>query len=563
MTLGAEGDNAAADVSQTDDSPAALSEASRESADERYRRLLEHSPDAICVHQGGCVVYVNRAGIRWMRAESADQLVGNSITTFVDPQSIPAMLDRISGLRRQGDISRSSEAVMSRLDGTRLDVEAVSVLTVWGGEPAYQVIFRDLSAQKAAQASLSYQAALVHHASDAIIATTAAGDVTSWNPAAESVYGRIAADVLGRPVSDAVGAELNPQKILIEKGVVTDTHYAADGTARTVRVSAAAMDDGYVLLCTDQTALRRAERHFKNVVSSLDEGVLVLDHTGRVLSVNPAVPRLLGLAPADYVVDYTELAGHWIRNWEHAQDFEGLPVDPPAGPPLLRTLEHGIPFRGEARKTSASTGDHASWLAISTRRLNPEEGRMSAVLITFRDVTAERHARERLAQQALHDPLTGLPNRTHLVASVAQLREEGRLAAVLFIDLDDLKGVNDSLGHDAGDLMIKAAAQRLRTSVRADDVVCRFAGDEFVVLLVGHVDGTEDLRSMTTRVRDLMAEPVILAGVAVRMGASMGVVETGPDDDRDDATLLRIADRAMYAAKADGRRTVVFSAEDG
>ncbi|BBY27252.1 sensor domain-containing protein [Mycolicibacterium sediminis] len=563
MTLGAEGDRAAADVSQTDDSPAELSEANRESADERYRRLLEHSPDAICVHQAGRVVYVNRAGIRWMRAESADQLVGSFITTFVDPQSIPAMLDRISGLRRQGDISESSEAMMSRLDGTRLDVEAVSVLTVWGGEPAYQVIFRDLSAQKAAQASLSYQAALVHHASDAIIATTATGDVTSWNPAAESVYGRTAAEVLGRPVTEAVGAELNPQKILLESGVVTDTHYAADGTPRTVRVSAAAMDDGYVLLCTDKTALRRAEQHFENVVSSLDEGVLVLDHTGRVLSVNPAVRRLLGMAGDELVVGYRELTRHWAENWEYSVfDVDGNQIRPPDDPPVIDTLLYGTSFHGEARKT-VSEGDEAHWLSISTRRLNPEEGRKSAVLISFRDVSSERLARQRLAQQALHDPLTGLPNRTHLVDSVAQLREEGRLAAVLFIDLDDLKGVNDSLGHDAGDLMIKTAAQRLRTSVRADDVVCRFAGDEFVVLLVGRVDGGEGLRSMTARIRDLLSEPVVLAGVAVQMGASMGVVETGPDDDRDGETLLRVADRAMYAAKADGRRTVVFSTEGG
>lgn len=558
MTLDADEGNAAADVSTTDDSPAELSEASRESADERYRRLLEHSPDAICVHQAGRVVYVNKAGIRWMRAESAEQLVGNLITTFVEAQSIPAMLDRISGLRRQGDISESSEAVMTRLDGTRLDVEAVSVLTVWSGEPAYQVIFRDVSAQKAAQASLSYQAALVHHASDAIIATTSAGDVTSWNPAAETVYGRTAAEVLGRPVSEAVGAELNPQKILMESGVVTDTHYAADGTPRTVRVSAAAMDDGYVLLCTDQTALRRAEQHFENVVSSLDEGVLVLDPTGQVLSVNPAVRRLLGIAGDELVVGYRELTRHWAENWEYAVfDVDGHPIQPPSEPPVINTIKYGTPFHGEARK-AAPQGGEARWLSISTRRLNPEEGRKSAVLISFRDVSSERLARDRLAQQALHDPLTGLPNRTHLMDSVAELRREGSLAAVLFIDLDDLKGVNDSLGHDAGDLTIQAAAQRLRNAVRKEDVVCRFAGDEFVVLLVGRFTGDE-LQSMTERIRSLMAEPVMLTGFAVQMGASMGVVETGPGDVRDDAALLRLADRAMYEAKAGGRRTVVFS----
>ena len=159
-------------ASTTDDSSTELLRARRESADERYRRLLEHSPDAICVHQDGRLVYVNRAGVSWMAADSAEALVGSMITDFVDAASIPAMLDRIAGLRRQGDVSAPSEAVLLKFDGGRLDVEAVSVLTVWNDEPAYQVIFRDLTTQKAAQAALRYQAALVDHVSDAIIATS-------------------------------------------------------------------------------------------------------------------------------------------------------------------------------------------------------------------------------------------------------------------------------------------------------------------------------------------------------------------------------------------------------
>jgi GGDEF domain-containing protein len=231
--------------------------------------------------------------------------------------------------------------------------------------------------------------------------------------------------------------------------------------------------------------LRRAEQHFETVVASLDEGVLVLDHTGRILSVNPAVKRLLGISAKNLVVGYRELTRVWSEHWEYlVYDDDGAPIRSFSKPPVLQTLRDGTPFTGEALNVNAANGQ-ARWLAISTCRLNPEEGDRSAVLISFRDISASRSATERFAHQALHDPLTGLPNRAYLLDSVQRLRNHGELAAVLFIDLDDLKGVNDSLGHDAGDAVIQAAAQRLRGAVRKDDVVCRFAGDEFVVLLVG------------------------------------------------------------------------------
>ena len=528
-----------------------------ETPDQRYRKLLEHSPDAICVHQMGHVVYVNAAAVRWMRGTSAEQLVGSMITQFVHAASVAPMLTRISALREPGDVSEPSEAVMLRFDGTTLDVEAVSVLSTWNDEPAFQVIFRDLTAQKAAQSALRYQAALVDHVSDAIIATTASGVVTSWNPAAENIYGRSAERVLHQPVAEAVGADLDPRKIIAVGGTVNATHYTPRGAALAIRVSAASMDAGFVLLCSDQTALRRAERHFEAVVATLDEAVLVLGHTGRVLSTNPAVEQMLGPLP-DGETCYVDLVGHFVALRDtvmHGDD--GNPLAPEERP-ILRTLETGIPFEGElfARERANGTG---RWLAVNARRLNPEEGERSAVLVSFRDVTATRSAAERLAHEATHDSLTGLGNRAHLVATAQRLRAEGALAALFFIDLDDLKSVNDSLGHDAGDAVIKAAAQRIQAAVRRDDVVCRLAGDEFVVLLVGSAPHAER-HDLTQRIAKVFVEPIAVAGGTVQIGASVGAVEVTPGDERDAATLLREADRAMYAAKATGRRTVVQSA---
>ena len=279
-------------------------------AEQRYRWLLDHSPLAICVHVDGRHVYVNEAAVRRMGAQSADQLLGRPITDFVHPDSLLAVRDHIAARRHEGDATPPLEITILPLDGTTREVEAIAVRTRWEGKPAHKVIFRDLSAQKAAEAGLRFQAALVTHVSDAIVATTVTGEITSWNPAAEVIYGRSAAHALGLPISEVVGAHLNPASIVAGGGVEHTTHRAADGSALTMRVSVSPMSDGYVVLCADQTALRRAEQHFQTVVTSLDEGVLVVAAGGEVESVNPAALRIMGVPPSgvDDAVEFAKLA---------------------------------------------------------------------------------------------------------------------------------------------------------------------------------------------------------------------------------------------------------------
>jgi diguanylate cyclase (GGDEF)-like protein/PAS domain S-box-containing protein len=514
----------------------------------RYRRLVDHSPDAVVVHEGGRVVYINPAGVRWIGAQSSAELVGHVITEFVHPDSVPAMLARIASLRHEGDTSPPAEAAILRFDGTTLDVEAVSELTVWEGRPAYVVIFRDLSAQMAAEAAWRCQAALVTRVSDAIIATTFTGIVTNWNPAAEAIYRRPAARALGLPASEAVGALLDPAAIIAHGGIVHSTHHAADGAALAVRVSAAAMDNGYVLVCTDQTALRRAEQHFQTVVTTLDYGVSVVGSDGRVESSNPAAQRIFGAhaeilenPPVNRALDFPiyDTNGHLIGADRH---------------PLTQIGQTGTPISDYVFGVDRYDGQRV-WLSASYRLLNPDDPQRSAVLIALTDVTAHRTASERLAYEATHDSLTGLPNRAHVVTRVTEALESGGhhvLAAVLFIDLDNLKTINDMLGHDAGDDVLRIAAQRLRRAVRPDDVVARLGGDEFVALLIGQIAGP-DLDALADRLHTTLSEPVVIDNVTLRIGASIGIVVIENNDPRGAAQILRDADTAMYEAKTTGR----------
>ena len=133
---------------------------------------MENNPDGICVHKDGRVLYVNDAGVRLMLARSSDEIVGRRITEFVASESIPQMLAGVAELRDVGDCTPVYPAQMIRLDGSLLAVEVVVVMTMWEDEVAYQVITRDVSARHAADAALRYEAALVNHVSDAIIATS-------------------------------------------------------------------------------------------------------------------------------------------------------------------------------------------------------------------------------------------------------------------------------------------------------------------------------------------------------------------------------------------------------
>jgi diguanylate cyclase (GGDEF)-like protein/PAS domain S-box-containing protein len=517
-----------------------------------FARIVDHSPDAICIHQDGRFVFVNAVAVRWLGARTAHEIVGHTVSRFVHPRSIPDVLARTATLRRPGDVSLAARATVVRIDGTELHVEAVSVLTTWRGALAYQLIFRDLTDHRAVHDTLAHQAALVDHASDAIIAITKAGMVTSWNPAAERIYRRPAHRALALPIEVAVGAPVDVHAIAEAGGVVHSSHYAMDGSARTMRVSATEYDNGYVLLCSDETTLRRAARNLRTVVNTLQEGVVVVDQNGWLLTINPAARRILGLRPSERQVEH----GDRLRELA-LYDAEGVLLGEDERP-ISMTFRTGLPIINRVFGVDRPDGRRV-WLSGSSQLLHPDSRDYSPVLMSFTDITSQRAATEALAHQAAHDVLTGLPNRAHLLETVNALRrDDGMLTAVLFIDLDDLKTVNDTFGHDVGDTVIRACAERLRQAVRRHDIVGRFAGDEFVALLIGDL-ADNGLERSVDRIHRVLTEPIDIPGGTLQLGASIGVVRTDRRDERDALTLLRDADAAMYAAKASGRRASVFS----
>ncbi|WP_284228654.1 diguanylate cyclase domain-containing protein [Mycobacterium antarcticum] len=514
-----------------------------------FRRLIEGSPDAVLVHQGGRVVYANATAVRWLGAHYADQVHGYPVTGFIHPDFIEPVLARLAALRNDGDATRPSESVMVRLDGTTLDVEAVSSLTSWRGEPAYHVTLRDMTFVRTAQRSLRYQAALVDKVGVAIIATTVTGLVTKWNRAAEVIYQRPASSALAMSIGDAVGASLEPAAIVADGGGVLATHHTADGQPLIVRVAATQLDTGFVLVCNDETKSHGVERLLRRIVNSLDEGILVIDGSGSVTSANPAAERILGISASTLVGGDGRVA-HTIKTY----DVNRRLVEPRDNP-VAQTMRTGKPFQGCITGIDGPNG-RRTWLRMSCRPLDNDDRYGTALLVSFSDITAEQVARERLTYRATHDALTGLPNRAAVLNRISdslRVRGDRRLGAVLFIDLDNLKAINDSLGHDTGDELLQSVGQCLRASVGPNDVVGRLGGDEFVTLVAGAVSPA-DLADFVSRLERSLAQPMTLGAATVRTQGSIGVTVVTPDDQRSAIEILRDADAAMYETKANRRR---------
>lgn len=528
---------------------------------DRYRRLVELSPDCIAVHQDGVLRYVNPAGVRMAGAEDPSQIVGRPILDFIHPASLEQTLERIATLTEPGMASEPAEALVIRLDGTPVPVESVSVRTEWEGEPAFQVILRDISDRRRAEAALRYRASLVAHVSDAIIATDPDGSIQSWNPAAETLYGRSAAQVLGRSIAEVLGSRaVGPDGTPLAGEV---GHVGADGRQLKVLASVAPVRDelgadaGVVAVCADLTErieLRAAEGRFSAVVAALEEGVLVVDAGGAITSVNASARSLLG-EWLEEGITVEQFVGRWALV---ANDGRRLEHD---DHPLLA----GLGRRESRSREVIGLVDHGRtrWFSMSVQLLaNDGTG---GVVCSFSEITDRRRVEEQLNFQATHDPLTRLPNRALIVESLwkalARARARGSYVAVHVIDLDRFKAVNDSLGHVAGDDVLREISKRVRVALPEGDRLGRLAGDEFVVVSVD-VPSVEQARALAESLAEVVRSPVRLrSGREVIITASIGVALASGERDVPE-TLLSQADQAMYQAKQRGRARVELFDEE-
>ena len=285
-----------------------------------------------------------------------------------------------------------------------------------------------------------------------------------------------------------------------------------------------------------ETAARQNEARFRSLVQHSSDVIVVTRVDGTIRFVSPSATRVLGYDPAAMVRQSVPELLH-PEDRERATTFfrdAGL-VPGVTGPVEWR-------FRQQ----------DGSWLhaeILATNLLH--DATVKGIVLNTRDVSERKRLEEQLTHQAFHDPLTGLANRAlfrdRVSHALALAQRRGNAVTVLFLDLDDFKTVNDSLGHTEGDRLLIAAAERFLACARSADTVARLGGDEFAILIEG-ADGREGLPE---RLSAAMAHPFSLSGNQVRVTASIGVATAVGEDTADD--LLRNADMAMYAAKRHGK----------
>jgi Amt family ammonium transporter len=283
-------------------------------------------------------------------------------------------------------------------------------------------------------------------------------------------------------------------------------------------------------------------------------------------------PSAILVIDKDGMIVLANLQAHALFGYPN-EDLNGRPLEDlvptPAGAPCAwyqasrqALFDRGPAFVHELELMARRRDDDQFPAEISLAPLGPADGGLLSV--AFRDITERKLADEALARQVHHDALTGLPNRVlfleRLQRALARAGRTGRPLAVVFIDLDDFKLVNDTRGHDAGDLLLKKLTPRLAAAVRAGDTVARLGGDEFVALCED-LSADTDAVMLAQRITDAVARPVQIRGVTHNVSVSTGVVLVRDSTEFTAHGVLRDADAAMYDAKAGGKgRVAVFDA---
>ncbi|EME70879.1 response regulator receiver modulated diguanylate cyclase/phosphodiesterase with PAS/PAC sensor(s) [Paramagnetospirillum caucaseum] len=296
---------------------------------------------------------------------------------------------------------------------------------------------------------------------------------------------------------------------------------------------------------SDHKAAEDRRRQALTVFEATRDGLLILDPDLRIVTVNPGYCAITGH-------DETELLGRR----PHMLDDGMQPAD--LRDEIMAALGEGGRWRGEIQ--GMHRGGEALPLLMNIAAVRSEHDSVVHYVAAFTDLTAIRAAEQRLQHLAHYDPLTDLPNRLlaadRLDHAMERCRRDRRALAVLFVDLDFFKRINDTLGHSVGDTVLKTVAQRMRGAVRAEDTVARLGGDEFMVILE-QAENPDDIAAIAMKIRAAVTQPIMVGGRELATSASIGI-SLFPDDGQTRESLIQAADTAMYAAKETGRNGYAF-----
>lgn len=459
--------------------------------------------------------------------------------------------------------SGAMDYLVKRVDGRHLKLLPTVIERVIREHTAWE---RRKCAERELLREREFIAAVLDTASALIIVLDCEGKVVRFNKECEKTTGYSAAEVAGRCFWEFLLLE---HEVVSVRAVFRDlcsghfpskhqNHWVTKGGesrlirwANTVLLDADGKVEFIVATGVDITEAKMAETRLElaaNVYHNISEGVFATALDGTIVSVNPAFCTMTGYQPE-------ELIGQ--------------------NPRIVKSNQHDLVFY---KGMWEAIGDHGSWQGeIWNRRKDGAlflasetitaicdgEGNIQNYAVVLRDVTESKQKEEFIQHQAYHDALTNLPNRSlffdRLERALAQARRNHQLMAVMFLDLDHFKEINDTLGHEVGDMLLKEVASRSLDCVRESDTVARIGGDEFTIIQC-ELKETADAVTLAEKLLERLSSPFFIREQALRISCSIGI-SIYPDDGDGVKMLLKKADVAMYQAKKQGRNGYVFFQE--
>ena len=409
---------------------------------------------------------------------------------------------------------------------------------------------------------LASQVRILDQIHESVITMDLGGYITGWNRSAEALFGYSAAEAIGKHIlflyadPDIDDDSESFRDAFLEEGgrelEVRRRRKSGEVFWASLQLSLSRDETGepvgLVGYLSDITARIEAEKTMRlqaRIFEHSEESIMITDAERRILSVNPAFCQMTGYAEEEVIGRLPGL----LRSARHPLHFYEE---------LWQRVEQDGGWHGEVWTRRKNGEDFPSWASISLVR--NREGQICNYFSIFTDITERKAAEERIHYLAYYDDLTGLPNRRLLYKLTDQALTEARRnrlhGALLFVDLNRFKPINDSLGHGVGDRLLQQVAERLRNAVRTEDVVARLGGDEFVVALYD-ISRREHAAMVAQKVIAALDTPFLIDGHELRVGVAIGI-SVYPRDGFETETLLRMADIAMYRSKETGQDGYTF-----
>jgi diguanylate cyclase (GGDEF)-like protein/PAS domain S-box-containing protein len=544
-------------------------------SEEITHAITDFANDAIMmIDNNGIISYWNPAAELILGYTSAEA-IGRYLHELIIPERfITAHLAAFSEFQKTGQgnaIGKTLELAARRKDGREIDValslSAVKIKGTWHAIGILQDITERKRAEDALRESEERYRVLVENASDIIFRTDVHGQLTFVNPAMIHVTGYEKDELIGRRYTILIRPDMRDHALKffgrqMVKGLQnTYSEYpiiTKDGKnlwfgQNTQLIVNDGKVTGFQVVSRDITGLKRMEeklrfeeQRFRAFVEHASDMIALVNPEGVILYVNPAIESILGYKPEERIgANGSEIV--------HPDDVKAL-AD------VFNTLSSDTSspvINGELRLRHKD-GSWRTLEAVGSNLVNNNV--VEAIIINYRDITERKKAQEQIQYMATHDLLTDLPSlrfaKDRLFVALSMARRYKKAVAVMFIDLDGFKDVNDTLGHDAGDYVLKQVARRLLSCVRETDTVSRVGGDEFLIIAT-EINVPENVAQIAEKVIHLVSQPIIFSGRQAAISASIGIA-LYPDDDTDMDQLIKKADEAMYRVKKTGKNGFCF-----